>query len=1619
MMKARTKLMGYTVILLFLAFVVPQAVQSAEMKDYCVRPPFIEGVIPPNLLLMLDNSASMYDPAYTTSGAYCYDDGYDNTKDYVGYFSSIDNNGVISYPIYTFSGGKFVETASVPTNCTYGITGVLCVNVSGACGSRTVTQFTASGRFLNWLAASKFDLQKQILTGGKYDTSNQVLIGESRGCLGRRFVKDVRTLPKATCIDGNRSQDRYLTFAIRGPNSFDADFVNPSTQGGDARIELYEGGAQFNKDACLQAVNDWQSGERSGIVSDTKQCIGGDAKAPYVAAYNHIINDCFWYLYVDHKLANTNALQNECTQIYMNYTAQNPTADPRSITNDNAADAICSKVLSHPVYNGNDSGFMGKCVTISGAGTKTQDYTWDDANDPNGCSQKEQQDFCQGAKLPDVIDPSSAPNITNTVHTVPSFVMDSGLTSMTPVGSYFAKVAVSSAPKGVLNKFDGVIRFGAMAFNYDGSGAECGKADSSGNITVPCMKNCSGTTSKQCNYSTECPAGETCVDSKKTDGGKIISLIGAQNVCSVTKTTSCTSDAECPAGEVCVPTVGNHSTGLIKAIDALQGSSWTPFAEAYYNAIAYYVKDATATNSKLDSTKFTPTSSAISVPLKNPDNTYSDDYSNKNPILYRCQKNNVLLVTDGASMADSNDTMTKKVTDTSGKFRNPSTIAETGSTGGTCGLYWGSPYVHDLSYHAYHRNIFDPDKECPPPSGATYLCENAHNVRTYVVYSGSQTSTLTDVCNPMTQMQLTAQGGSFQSAVTPQQLNAALEKALLDIAGGIASGTAASVLASSSGSGANLLQAVFYPKRVSQDGVEASWIGELQNVWYYFDPFLKANALREDTPTKDWQLNLSTDLRVDFVFDPVDNKTKAVTTSGSVNFEDFQNSLWAAGRQLWSRTSSRTVYTTKDGSTRFDLINTDLNAAADQLRDFLQAEGVCSVSTANLCMTNADCPLGETCALTDTVRNARAAQIIRYTLGTDYSGYRERKVKVGGTTNVWKLGDVVSSTPKVAASTPINTYHLNPPGGYSDKSYEQFVSSLDYQDRTLAFVGANDGMVHAFNFGKLRQIKTASNPDVVAKLEGSNLGEEAWTYIPKNALPYLKYLMDPNYCHIYLVDMPVALVDASIGVTDSSKCTEDAYASCPKIATVSSSTGRLDLSKTSWRTVLIGGMGLGGACRKDCGTSTSCVQTPTTDPNDNTGTKGLGYSSYFALDVTETVYDPTKAPKLLWEFSHEDLGYALSGPAIVRIAADTATDSNTDKNGNWFVLIGSGPTGPIDKDHLQFLGKSDQRLKIFVLDLKTGALKATLSPNPPIDNAFASSLFNVTLDADRWNREASGFYQDDAVYVGYTNKTGSTSSWNSGGVLRVLTKTKDDKYENSDPSQWKVSTLLDGTGPVTSAVTKLQDTPNGSLWLYFGTGRYFFRYTNVVDSPGASDDLQYLYGVKDPCYEATGNVFTPSCTTAVSGSPIDRTSDITASAADPGWKITLSGPFTDTAGGQYYAERVITTPVAAFSGAVFFTTFAPSTEVCDFGGNTYIWALDYKSGGRAADLALQGNALVQVSTGEIRQIGFEEAFKTTDGTKTKRSPGIKGAPPFPAPPLIMIKPPPTDVTNRIIHIQEK
>jgi type IV pilus assembly protein PilY1 len=381
----------------------------------------------------------------------------------------------------------------------------------------------------------------------------------------------------------------------------------------------------------------------------------------------------------------------------------------------------------------------------------------------------------------------------------------------------------------------------------------------------------------------------------------------------------------------------------------------------------------------------------------------------------------------------------------------------------------------------------------------------------------------------------------------------------------------------------------------------------------------------------------------------------------------------------------------------------------------------------------------------------------------------------------------------------------------------------------------------------------------------------------------------------------------------------------------------------------------------------------------------VGYSSYFALDVTNP-----ESPVLLWEYSDSELGFSTSGPAIVRVG-------ESFNNGKWLVVFASGPTGPINTSYHQFLGKSDQNLTLFILDLKTGSLLRKI--NTGITYAFGGSLYNATLDTERGAPQTSGHYSDDVLYLGFTKKTGTT--WTEGGVLRINTK------ESTDPGEWVVSTVIDNIGPVTSAIAKLQDRKRGHLWLYFGSGRFFYKMGTDLDDP---DGQRTIYGLREPCFTVLNDIDnTCSSSLTISDLKEQTTSPTTLLPSTfSGWYVNLD---SSTLLPGYKAERVITDPLAAFNGAVFFTTFAPNGEVCALGGNTYIWALNYASGSQAS--SMEGKAILQVSTGEIKEFNLKTAFADKDNRRTV---AISGVPPKGQGLSVLIGPRPL---QKVLHIQEK
>jgi Tfp pilus tip-associated adhesin PilY1 len=185
-------------------------------------------------------------------------------------------------------------------------------------------------------------------------------------------------------------------------------------------------------------------------------------------------------------------------------------------------------------------------------------------------------------------------------------------------------------------------------------------------------------------------------------------------------------------------------------------------------------------------------------------------------------------------------------------------------------------------------------------------------------------------------------------------------------------------------------------------------------------------------------------------------------------------------------------------------------------------------------------------------------------------------------------------------------------------------------------------------------------------------------------------------------------------------------------------------------------------------------------------------------------------------------------------------------------------------------------------------------------------------------------------------------------------------------TMYRVDSIGKGQTPLASRLFKFNPYPSGpderpirgkasiaynegssGLWVYYGTGRYETAADKV------NNQQQYFFGLKDAATPRATPYSVADLTTlearftaaTIGGKAMTvRTINGSNTSANP-WAMKLfagqsgwGGPATS--GGS---ERVFTKPLVV-GGIVFFTTFIPDSDICTGSGDTYVFALDYKTG---------------------------------------------------------------------------
>lgn len=836
----------------------------------------------------------------------------------------------------------------------------------------------------------------------------------------------------------------------------------------------------------------------------------------------------------------------------------------------------------------------------------------------------------------------------------------------------------------------------------------------------------------------------------------------------------------------------------------------------------------------------------------------------------------------------------------------------------------------------------------------------------------------------------------------PLYLEQQLNRSFAEILRRSASGTAASVISSSrSGEGA-IYQSLFYTTQTDGDGRTVHWTGQTHSL--FVDAFgnmredTNNNGILDMTTDK---IVVFSEESSDGVIRTVVNKyldtngdglltfLETPPTDTSVDISDiafvWSSSDWLNNLQDANLTTNRSPYISNEGrryvitfidadadmvvgsgevrgfvSTDDDIIpylhglspfdNALLPADLDNVRELLSNQVLKKNSNKRRNVTTDD-STNYPDVLEDYLK-AQRRRVINFIRGIDQQevsvtsngqtltlpAMRSRQFDFDndGSAETWRLGDIVYSTPTIVA-TPAEDYDLI----YRDRSYIDFY--LKYRmRRNVVYVGANDGMLHAFNAGFYdpntkgfyTSYDSSTSPPYQNLADRPDLGAELWAYVPFNLLPHLYWLTEDTYDlekHVSFMDLKPRIFDAKIFTPSTTH-------------------------PNGWGTVMVAGMRLGGGA----------LHADTDFDNDKTG-EPVMRSAFVVLDIT----DPEQPPKILAELAFSDLGFTTSFPtvAIFKDRGDISPAPSPVTN-DWYLVIGSGPydTSAGGARGLALTAAtSDQKAKVYMIDLvelaQNGVLQvlnpygasvrgvANAVPFASLDaNAFVSDLVTADFNLD---------YRADAIYFG-TVAGNFSSGW--GGKLRRLVFENDSNSTNWDND----SVLINLNGahdgqPITAApsisISKNYSTGVDDRWIYFGTGRFFNRQdVRVVDK-------QTYYGIKEPV-DTSNNPFTWA--EVNSSSLLDTTNarvfedgftvytDYTDSTTlttfndlvekmkiqdnsnvdfRAGWRLDFSENTERNIGQAALLGKLLT-----------YTTYLPAEDICEIEGTSNLYALYFTTG---------------------------------------------------------------------------
>ena len=534
-----------------------------------------------------------------------------------------------------------------------------------------------------------------------------------------------------------------------------------------------------------------------------------------------------------------------------------------------------------------------------------------------------------------------------------------------------------------------------------------------------------------------------------------------------------------------------------------------------------------------------------------------------------------------------------------------------------------------------------------------------------------------------------------------------------------------------------------------------------------------------------------------------------------------------------------------------------------------------------------------------------SANVVNYLRGdtsNEGSLYRNR---------VTPLGDIINSAPYYvgAPSAGYRDYWgSGQPESDPNTKYSDF-RTAHYNRTPMIYVGANDGMLHAFN-------ATTDSSD-------AQQGKEQAAYVPNSIMRRLPNLTNTNYQHEYFVDGSPVVRDAYFG--------------------------------SAWRTVLVSGLNAGGQ-----GIFAMDVTTP---PSISAAESTLAAKVLWEFGDSSTGYSDGDA----------DLGYTFGRPEIVRLhngvwaaVFGNGYNNTADDDGD-----GGSTNDSTTGDASLFIVNLQTGQLIRKISTETGiAEDPTLASRPnglgevtPVDingdfitdYVYAGDLFGNVWKFDLTDGASSNWgvaYQDASsnplpLFTARSDQTDSTTAQPITSRIAVA----------RHPSDYGGFMVYFGTGKYLEAGDnersgqenqtlygiwdRAEDTDNDGDQDLYAFDRDDLLQQKILGEVTTASGSYRILSDYDIVYHAQDNLdalYHPNT------APDSSTSTPTSLSISThlGWYIDLlntQGGNTDNQG-----EKIVSDPIVRIENLLV-TTLIPSKDACDFGGESWTIEPDLASGG--------------------------------------------------------------------------